>query len=38
MGLRAAVSVAMIASGHDRDRWRENLRAYTAVMREALGG
>jgi len=36
MGLRAAVSVVMIARGADRDRWRENLRAYTAVMREAL--
>ena len=36
MGLRAGVSVVMIALGNDRDRWRENLRAYTAVMREAL--
>ena len=36
MGLRAGASVAMILRGKDRDRWRENLRAYTAVMREAL--
>lgn len=36
MGLRATVSIAMLARGNDRDRWRENLRAYTAVMRKAL--
>lgn len=36
MSLRAGASVAMILRGKDRDRWRENLRAYTAVMREAL--
>ena len=36
MGLRAGVSAVMILRGKDSDRWRENLRAYTAVMREAL--
>ena len=38
MGLRAVVSAALVlvARGDDRTRWRENWRAYTAVMREAL--
>lgn len=36
MGLRAGVSAVMILHGKDSDRWCENLRAYTAVMREAL--
>jgi GT2 family glycosyltransferase len=38
MGLRAAISSAMVAlsSGSERARWRENLRAYTGVMAEAL--
>jgi hypothetical protein len=38
MGLRALASAAMlvIAEGDNRARWRENWRAYTAVMREAL--
>lgn len=38
MGLRAAVSAAMVfvAHGEERNRWRENWRAYTAVMREAV--
>jgi hypothetical protein len=38
MGLRAAISVAMVvvSTGTERRRWRENLRAYAAVMREAL--
>lgn len=38
MGLRAAVSAGMIAFSADaeRARWRENRRAYTAVIAEAL--
>lgn len=38
MGLRAAVSLAMLAAtgGAQRARWRENWRAYTAVLRETL--
>lgn len=38
MGLRAAISAALIPAsrGADRARWQENWRAYTAVMREAL--
>lgn len=38
MGLRALASTGMIvvSSGVERARWRENFRAYTAVMREAL--
>ena len=38
MGLRALASAGMLAvsTGAERARWHENLRAYTAVMREAL--
>jgi len=38
MGLRAGISTAMILAtrGPARARWRENWRAYTGVMREAL--
>jgi GT2 family glycosyltransferase len=38
MGLRAALSTAMVvlSRGTERARWRENLRAYTGVIREAL--
>lgn len=39
MSLRAAISAAMIIGtrGEQRARWRENWRAYTGVLREALG-
>jgi hypothetical protein len=38
MSLRAALSAGMllVARAPERTRWRENWRAYTAVMREAL--
>lgn len=38
MGLRAGASAVMVfaAQGEERNRWRENWRAYTAVMREAV--
>ena len=38
MGLRAAISAGMIVTtrGGERERWRENWQAYTAVLREAL--
>lgn len=38
MGLRAAISASMILAtrGEQRGRWRENWRAYTGVMREAI--
>jgi hypothetical protein len=38
MGLRAAISAVMMAASRDaeRTRWRDNWRAYTAVMREAV--
>ncbi len=38
MGLRATISAGMVLTtrGDDRARWRENWRAYTGVMREAL--
>lgn len=38
MGLRAAISAGMMmaSQGDERERWRENWRAYTAVLREAL--
>ncbi len=38
MGLRAGISTGMVAlsRGAERARWRENLRAYTGVMVEAL--
>ncbi len=38
MGLRAAISAGMIPAtrGAAQARWRENWRAYTGVMREAL--
>jgi hypothetical protein len=38
MGLRAGISATMILAtrGATRARWRENWRAYTGVMREAL--
>lgn len=38
MALRAGISVLMIqlSRGSERDQWRENWRAYTGVMREAV--
>jgi hypothetical protein len=38
MSLRAAISAAMLLAtrGVTRARWRENWRAYTGVMREAV--
>ncbi len=39
MGLRAGISAGMILAtrGESRARWQENWRAYTGVMREAVG-